>query len=232
MALLFSDFKSHVRQLTREANTSGAYRYATDANCLLAWKMIIDEINMLTHSNMVSNIAVTSSPLVSVANQRLYDIPTHVNGGRPMQDVYEVYYNGKPLTYMSLTEARMSSGIGNPWWNRTGDPIRYYQENEKIGLYPVPTTAGVTISVFGSAGVLMPTSSTDTTTTSQLNDRLSKAIIYAGCEYILKMRREYEWAKSFENDKKDALIEYQQVQVDRVMQGSTQFMSIDPHERF
>lgn len=229
MSLLFSDFKSHVRNLTRENTSSGTYRYATDTNLLLAWKLIIPKINMLTHSNMVSNIA---NPILSVSNQAAYDFPSHKVGGQPMMDIYEIYYNGKPLTYLSLTEARMSSGIGNPWWNRPGDPIRFLVVNNQIQLYPVPPISGVPIQVFGTMGVLMPTSGGDNTTTSQLDDRLSEAIIAAGCEYIMTTRREYDSAQMFRVNMKDHLQEYQTVQIDRLIRGGVQMIDIDPHEKY
>jgi hypothetical protein len=178
---------------------------------------------------MVSNV---SSPILSVANQALYDIPTHTTSGEPMQDILEVYYNGKPLTLLSLTEARMSSGIGNPWWNRPGDPIRFLEENGKIHLYPVPPISNVPIQVWGFSGIKQPTSSTDSTTTSQVDGRLDKCIIYAGCEYIANIRHEDDMASKYLALKKEALREYQEVQVDRHMRGSTQFLDVDPHEKF
>jgi hypothetical protein len=229
LSLLFSDFKTHVRNLTRENSSSGTYRYASDTNLLAAWKLIIPKINMLTHSNMVSNIA---NPILSYAGQAAYDLPSHIVGGEKMMDIYEVYYNGKPLNYLSLTEARMSSGIGNPWWNRPGDPIRFMVVNNQIHLYPVPPINNVPIQVFGTMGVKMPTSGSDTTTTSQLDDRLSEAIIAAGCQYIMMSRREYESAQLFDAQMKDHLKEYQTVQIDRLIRGGAQMVDVDPHEKF
>lgn len=230
MALKFADFKTHVRLLTRENTASGTFRYASDANCLLIWSLIIPKINMLTHSNMVSNIA---SPILSVASQRLYSLPVgESNSTTPMQDLYDVYYNGKPLKYLTLTEARMSSGIGNPWWSRTGDPIRYYFENYKIGVYPVPTVSNVPIQVFGTSGVDLPANATDATATSQLDDRLSEAIIYAGCYYIMQSRREFDVANQFMASFKESMREYGQVEVDRLVRGETPALDLDPHERF
>jgi hypothetical protein len=318
MALLFSNWKSYVRLLTRENNSSGIYRYASDANLLLIWNLILPKINMLTHSNIVDNatqissvtvnsvtnaqvftinlngtnysytagpsdtpstvasalaslitgvsgivislsgavlqvstaptgslftlsvvagtmtyLAISPGPLISVANQRLYPIPLSNDGGsKAMLDIYDVYYNGKPLNYITLTEARMISGIGNPWWTRTGDPIRFYFSNYQIGIYPVPTVGGYPIQVFGTSGITLPTSAQDATTTSQLDDRLNDAIINAGCFYVLQSRREFEWAQEFVEKYKDSLREYGQVEVDRLLRGSTTMMDLDPHERF
>ena len=86
--------------------------------------------------------------------------------------------------------------------------------------------------MFGTSGIVPPANATDAAATSQLDDRLSDAIINAGCFYTLKSRREFEWASEFVEAFKDSLREYGQVEVDRLLRGSTSMLDIDPHERF
>lgn len=90
--------------------------------------------------------------------------PAELGAFYPPSDILaleQVYYNGKALDHKAVefldvhyggtSHQELKSGDGKSyccsWRDEVGEPIHWYFENNKIKLFPVPTSAPVTLSV-------------------------------------------------------------------------------------
>ena len=153
------------------------------------------------------------------STNRLYDFPTGMNS------VYQVDFNGIPLIYGQLdTLYPIYSIFGQSWYAIKGYPKYWYQDGSKFGIFPNYPTSGLPIRLWSVSDPSPVTSSADTTTTTQLDQKLDDAITYKMCELLAISRRELTYAKVFSELLKSELLDYEQNQNERQSRDGVEFL--------
>lgn len=153
------------------------------------------------------------------SNNRLYDFPTGFNS------VYQVDFNGMPLTYGQLdTLYPIYSIFGQAWYAIKGYPKYWYQDDNKFGIFPNFPTAGLPIRLWSVKDPTPVTNPSDTTTTTQLDQKLDMMIVYRMAELLCVSRRELPFAQYFRNLFDDEKRDYEQNQNERQAREGVEFL--------
>lgn len=153
------------------------------------------------------------------SNTRLYDFPTGYNS------VYQVDFNGIPLTYGQLdTLYPLYSIFGQSWYAIKGYPKYWYQDDDKFGIFPNFPTAGLPIRLWSVKDPTPVTSSADTTTTTQLDQKLDDMVAYQMCELLCLSRRELPFAQYFRDLYNREKLDYEQNQNERQSREPVEFL--------
>lgn len=153
------------------------------------------------------------------SNTRLYDFPTGMNS------VYQVDFNGIPLSFAQLdTLYPIYSIFGQAWYAIKGYPKYWYQDGAQFGIFPNFPSAGLPIRLWSVKDPTPVTSSADTSTTTQLDQKLDDMVAYKMCELLAVSRRELPYANYFRGLFDVEKMDYEQNQNERQSREGVEFL--------
>lgn len=130
---------AEINKLLQETTSGSGHWSASDL--LSRANMFHDELSL----DVPELLITIDETLVTIAGTRLYTMPDTVGL------VLSVKVNGKPIaksSYNGMDIMSASGRIDAQWQSYSGgEASHWYLENNKLGIYPTPVTAGLTITI-------------------------------------------------------------------------------------